>query len=126
MMTNLQNREGAVVQQQRGVAPASRTAPSRAAASSSTFAVPQSVHKPAAFAAPAAFNLNDDWVALQFEQIESCMAAAGALGVSTGAAHAAPAHAAPAAPIAAGAACDTQAMQTLALCRTDATAGDKE
>ena len=100
-------------------APAFRTAPPRTTASG-TFAVPQSVHKSAAYAEPASFNLHDDWDAVQFEQIESFMAAAGALGTSTGAAHAVPTHGASTVP-SLGA---TQAVQTLALRRMESATGD--
>ena len=102
-----------------------RTARPQAAAGAA-FAVPQAVHRPAAFAAPSSFNLNDDWDAVQFEQMEAVMAAAGALGTNAAAAHAtmAPdaAAALEAAPLAASS--DTQAVQTLALPRADAAAVD--
>ena len=114
------NPGNAVVQ---NVPAALRIAPPQPAACS-TFAMPQAVHRPAAFAAPASLRLSDDWDAVQFEQIESVMAAAGALGTNTGAVHAKPAHGTAAAPEAAplGATDDTQAVQTLALSRTQATA----
>jgi len=97
-----------------------RTAPPQAAPGV-TFSEPQATHLPGAFAAPASFNLSDDWDA---EQIDFVMAAAGALGTSADAAHATAGHGATAAPEAAhiGAASDTQAVQTLALSRTDAAA----
>ena len=100
-----------------------RTARPQAAAGA-TFAVPQAAHRPAAFAAPSSFNLNDDWDALQFEQMEAVMAAAGALGTSAAATHATMAPGAAAALDAAplGAASDTQAVQMLALPRAEAAA----
>ena len=119
-LTSSRNLEGALVQTRHGVASAFTFAPPRVAPS--TLAVPQVAHKPAAVAAPESFHLNDDWVAGQFEQIESCMAAAGALGVSAEVAPSAPAHGALAAPAAAGR--DTQAVQTLALCCMEAAAID--
>lgn len=118
-LTSSQKLERAPPHQPRGVASAFSTAPPRAA-SSGTLGVPQPVHAPAALATPAAFNLKDDWFAVEFDQIESCMAAAGALGAGAGVVHAT--SDALAAPIAGGAACDTQAVQTVALCRTEATA----
>ena len=91
-------------------------------AAGAVFGQPQATHRPAAFAAAVSFNLNDDWDA---EQIDSIMAAAGALGTSAGAAHVRPAHGAMGALEAAhlgAAGDDTQAVQTLALSRTEATA----
>ena len=95
------------------------------AAAGATFAVPQAVHRPAAFAAPSFFNLNDDWDAVQFEQMEAVMAAAGALGTNAAAAHATMPPGAAEAPLAASLATnDTQAVQTLALPRAEAAAVD--
>jgi len=74
----------------------------------------------AALAEPASFDLNDDWDAVQFAQIESCMAAAGALGTGMFAVVApAGAHSAPAGvpPLGAASTGDTLAVQTLALSR---------
>ena len=91
-------------------------------AAGAVFGQPQATHRPAAFAAAISFNLNDDWDA---EQIDSIMAAAGALGTSAGAAHVRPARGAMGALEAAhlgAAGDDTQAVQTLALSRTEATA----
>jgi hypothetical protein len=122
-LTGSQKLERALVHKPRGVASAFSTAPPQAA-TSGTLGMPRPVHAPAALPAPAAFNLKDDWFAVEYDQIESCMAAAGALGVGAGGVHSTAAHDAQAAAAAGGAACDTQAVQTVALCRTEATAGE--